>query len=65
MTRLSQNWTFRAGYMFLWMSEVALASDNFNSNVPLSGFAQSRPVLIDNSSDVMYHGFNCGFEYLW
>lgn len=63
--RLTQNWTFRSGYMFLWMNEVALATDNFNSDVPLAGFLQPRPAEIDNGSNVMYHGFTCGFEYLW
>ena len=63
--RLSQNWTFRTGYMVMWMSEVALASDNFNSEVPLVGFAQPRQARIDNSADVTYYGFTLGFEYLW
>jgi hypothetical protein len=62
---MSQNWTFRAGYMFLWMDEVALASDNFNSEVPLTGFATPRRAVIDNSADLFYHGFTCGLEYLW
>jgi hypothetical protein len=63
--RLSQNWTFRTGYMFLWMSEVALATDNFNPEVPLAGFAQPRPALIDNGGNLLYHGYTAGFEYLW
>jgi hypothetical protein len=63
--RMSQNWTFRTGYTFLWMSEVALASENLNPNVPLVGFPTPREALIDNGGDVFYHGFTAGFEYLW
>ena len=32
--RVSQNWTFKAGYMLLWADQVALASDNFNAGPP-------------------------------
>ena len=61
--RLSQNWTFRTGYMFLWMSEIALASDNFNAAPPF--VAGQRGVFINNSGEAFYHGFTAGFEYLW
>ncbi len=63
--RLNQNWTFRVGYMALWMTEVSLATDNFNPNVPLAGFATPREVIMNNSSDVFYSGLTLGFEYMW
>ena len=63
--RINQQWTFRAGYMFLWMDEVALATDNFNANTPILGGVTTRPAHIDNSSYVFYHGGSVGFEYLW
>ncbi len=52
--RVSQNWTSRAGYMFLWADQVALASDNFNAGPPF--VAGQRTTFIDNGSDVFYHG---------
>ena len=61
----SQHWTFRTGYMFLWMDEVALATDNFNPDVPLRLRRAPRRPVINNSSDVFYHGFTAGFEYMW
>lgn len=63
--RINQQWTFRAGYMFLWMDEVALATDNFNPETPIFGGVTPRAASIDNSSYVFYHGGTAGFEYLW
>ncbi len=61
--RISQNWTFKAGYMVLWADSVALATDNFN---PAPPFVQGQRIpIIDNSSDVLYHGATLGLEYLW
>ncbi len=51
--------------MFLWLDEVALASNNFNSEVPLAGFGSPREAQILNSDNVLYHGFHAGLEYLW
>ncbi len=61
--RLSQHWTFRTGYMFLWMDQIALASENFNPEPPF--VAGVRHPFIDNTSDALYHGFTAGFEYMW
>ncbi len=61
--RLSQNWTFKAGYMFLWMDQVALAANNFNPEPPF--VADARYPVINNSSDVFYHGALLGLEYMW
>ena len=56
--RISQNWTSKTGYMFLWADQVALASDNFNAGPPF--VAGQRTTFIDNGSDVFYHGFTAG-----
>jgi hypothetical protein len=61
--RMSQNWTLRTGYMFLWADSLALATDNFNPQPPF--VAGARTVGIDNNADVTYHGFTLGLEYLW
>jgi len=61
--RVSQNWTFKTSYMFLWADQVALASDNFNAGPPF--VAGQRTTFIDNSGDVFYHGFAAGLEYMW
>ncbi len=61
--RLSQHWTFRTGYMFLWMDQIALASDNFNPQPPF--VAGVRHPVINNNGDALYHGFTAGFEYMW
>ncbi|MFO7906621.1 MAG: BBP7 family outer membrane beta-barrel protein [Planctomycetota bacterium] len=64
--RINQQWTLRGGYMFLWMDEVALATDNFDPDVPIFGGDPSpRDAEIDNSSYLFYHGFTAGVEYLW
>ena len=65
--RVNQQWTFRAGYMFLWMDEVALATDNFNPQSPpiFGPGAPGQDPRIDNSSYVFYHGFTAGLEYLY
>ncbi|MCU0959247.1 MAG: BBP7 family outer membrane beta-barrel protein [Pirellulaceae bacterium] len=61
--RMSQNWTLRTGYMFLWADSVAIATDNFNPEPPF--VVGARTVSIDNDADVLYHGFTLGVEYLW
>ncbi len=61
--RISQHWTFRTSYMCLGMDELALATDNFNSAPPL--VAGVRSPFINNSSNVFYHGFTAGVEYMW
>jgi hypothetical protein len=61
--RVSQYWTIRGSYMFLWADQVALASDNFNPGPPfVSG---QRTPFVDNGGDVFYHGFAVGLEYMW
>lgn len=49
----------RADYRFLWLSGVALASDQVNNTSPL--FFDG----IDPNGDVFYHGLFAGAEYTW
>ncbi len=66
--RLSQSWTFRGGYQFLYVSGVALAPENFNSTPPFLVPAFTNPprtATIVSDGDVFYHGFTAGLEYMW
>ncbi|MHB9076382.1 MAG: BBP7 family outer membrane beta-barrel protein [Pirellulaceae bacterium] len=65
--RVSQNWTFRAGYAFVWADGVALATDNFNPGQPETStyLGEHRTPFIDTNGDVFYHGATLGLEYLW
>ncbi|MBM4092640.1 MAG: hypothetical protein FJ276_24970 [Planctomycetes bacterium] len=61
--RINQNWTLRAGYMFMWMDGLALASDNFNAAPPF--VAGQRVVNLHNNTHVFYHGGTAGLEWQW
>lgn len=64
--RLNYSLAFRTSYQVLWIDNVALASDNFNSTPPslfLPG--SSRLATINNSSDIVYQGFTAGAEFTW
>jgi hypothetical protein len=64
--RLNYQWTLRAGYQFLYVEGVALASENFNNRPPLLFVPNNPrvPIANDNGS-VFYHGWNVGLEYQW
>ncbi len=64
--RLNYQWTLRAGYQFLYVDGVALASENFNNRLPLlfNPFTPRQSRENDNGS-VFYHGWNVGMEYQW
>ena len=64
--RLNYSLAFRTSYQVLWIDNVALASDNYNSTPPslfLPG--SSRLASINNSSDIVYQGFTAGVEFMW
>lgn len=66
--RINQQWTFRGGYQFLYVTGVALAPENFNSTPPflVPAFANPpRTPFLDQTGDVFYHGFTAGVEYMW
>ena len=50
-------WTIRAGYNAMWLTGVALASENFNSDVNTLIYG---PASVDHSGSVVYHGPNIG-----
>jgi len=64
--RINYQWTLRAGYTFLFVDGVALASENFNPRPPLvnNPFTPRAPFINDNGS-VFYHGWNVGLEFMW
>jgi hypothetical protein len=67
--RLNYIWTLRAGYQFLFVDGVALASENFNPTPP-SIFAGLPPNVIrtptiNDNGNVFYHGWMVGLEFMW
>ena len=62
--RLNPNFTFRAGYQFLYADGVALAPENFNATAPFAGNGDRFPSINDNGH-VFFHGSTFGLEYLW
>ncbi|HTN74522.1 MAG TPA: BBP7 family outer membrane beta-barrel protein, partial [Pirellulaceae bacterium] len=66
--RVSQSWTFRGGYQFLYVNGVALAPENFNATPPFLQNAfvpPTRVPVLNTGGDVFYHGLTAGFEYMW
>jgi hypothetical protein len=70
--RINYNWTARAGYQFLFVDGVALATENFNTTPPVgvlnpinpSPFGTRVPTINDNGN-VFYHGWTAGLEFMW
>jgi hypothetical protein len=65
--RLNYQWTLRAGYKFLYVDGVALATDNFNSAPPELFFAggKTRVPGANDDGNVFYHGWTVGAEFMW
>jgi hypothetical protein len=64
--RINYQWTIRAGYQFLFLEGVALASENFNPAPPaFSNPFDPRATLTDSDGNVFYHGWNAGLEFMW
>ncbi len=64
--RLNYSVAFRTSYQVIWVDNVALAANNYNSAPPsllLAG--QGRVASINNKSDIVYQGFTAGFEFMW
>lgn len=61
--RFNENFSVKAGYQFLYVDGVALATENFNSGPPFVPGA--RTVAINHSGDIFYHGATGGFEWMW
>lgn len=58
--QVAPSWTIRAGYNALWLTGVALGSENFNSDINI---LQLGPAAIDHGGSVVYHGPNIGFVW--
>ncbi len=70
--RLSYSWSVKASYNLLYVDNVALAPENFNTrdlnNALGSGtgaFTMNRHPFIDTDGEVLYQGWSIGGEYLW
>jgi hypothetical protein len=64
--RINYQWTLRAGYQFLFVDGVALATENFNPVAPaLNNPFDPREVVINDDGNVFYHGWNAGVEFMW
>ncbi len=60
--QFAPSWTFRAGYNGLWLSGVALASENFLlEDDPLLGDHRSS---LDHSGRLVYHGPSIGLVFV-
>ncbi|MCA9214498.1 MAG: hypothetical protein KDB27_15610 [Planctomycetales bacterium] len=51
----------RAGYQVLYVTGVATAIENFNTESPFA----ARNAFINNNGDLFYHGASLGFEFTW
>ena len=61
--RLSQNMKMTVGYQVIYLDGVALASDQFANDPP---FVQPVPQqAIYDDGELIYTGFNVGFEWMW
>lgn len=68
--RLSYSWSVKTSYNLLYVDNVALAPENYNtrdlSNALGSGaFTSARHPFIDTDGEVCYQGWSIGGEYLW
>ena len=54
--------TFRAGYTAMWVSQVALASQNMTQDLNI---AQLGPVLARHDGDLVYHGPSLGLVFAY
>lgn len=68
--RLSYSWSVKTSYNLLYVDNVALAPENYNtrdlSNALGSGtFTLDRHPFINTDGEVCYQGWSIGGEYLW
>lgn len=61
--RLNHQFTIRGGYQLLFIEGVATALDNFNEKNPTVG--PPRTAFLNNSANLLYHGFSIGAEWMW
>jgi hypothetical protein len=64
--RISHSVALRGSYEVIWIDNVALAVNNFNSTPPSLFLPGSgRVATINNKSDIVYNGFTAGVEVTW
>ena len=63
--RISYSVALRASYQVIWIDNVALAANNFNSTPPALFFGNGRTPTLSNKSDIVYNGFTAGAELTW
>ncbi|MEO8270108.1 MAG: BBP7 family outer membrane beta-barrel protein [Aureliella sp.] len=69
--RMSYSWSLKTSYNLLYVDNVALAPENYNTrdmnNALGSGqaFTVNRYPFIDTDGEVCYQGWSIGGEYLW
>ena len=56
------HWTFRAGYNAIWITGLALAVDNFNSDI---NTLQLGPAQVDHRGEAVYHGPHVGVTFAY
>ena len=64
MYRLFHQTSFRAGYQLMWIEDVGLAPDNFNTASPLPALP-SRPLFLLTDESVFMQGVHVGLECQW
>jgi hypothetical protein len=52
--------TFRVGYQALWVTGLALADQNFQTNLATLTLG---PAQLKHDADMVYHGFNIGLVF--
>jgi hypothetical protein len=62
--QVTKNIAIRGGYQFLWLSGVALASEQVSTTGNFNGGFGERETTI-NRGDLFYHGAKLGVEFRW
>jgi len=60
--RLTPHVTTRFGYQAIWVSDLAIAAENFS---PDSQTLVNGPDWLNRHGDVLYHGPHAGLEFTW
>jgi hypothetical protein len=55
--------SLKGGYEVLFMNELALAAENFNTNSPFVG--GGRTAAFADGGEATFHGWSFGMEYVW
>jgi hypothetical protein len=63
--------SLRVGYEVLFINELVLAGENFNTGSPYNqgpvdnGLGPLREPFVEDDSEVFYHGGHAGIEFIW